>query len=184
MLKPLYVRELTSNEKAALEQGLKSKSGFKVKRCQILLSSVGGKKAQTISREVHCSDQTVRNVIRAFEQEGLACLVEKSHARHDLAPEIDERGQTRLRELVKDSPREHGHPSSLWTRALLAQTLHQEKLTTKVVSVSALGRALKQAGVNWRRAKKWLRSPDVHYERRKKDEIGSKPSLPDEPTGC
>lgn len=183
MLKPLYVRELRPNEKAELGQGLKSKLAFKVKRCQILLSSAAGKKAQTIAREVHCSDQTVRNVIRAFEREGLACLVEKSHARHDLAPEIDERGQARLRELVKDSPREHGHPSSLWTREMLAETLHQEKLTTKVVSVSALGRALKQAGVNWRRAKRWIRSPDEHYSRRKKDEIGSKPSVPNGMTG-
>ena len=67
---------------------------------------------------------------------------------------------------------------------MLAQTLHQEGLTKKQVSVSALGRALKQAGINWRRAKKWSRSPDAHYERRKKDEIGSKPSVPDGQTGC
>ena len=178
MKKAKYVRELSQTEKEELEQGLKSRSAFKVRRSQIILSSASRKKPSEIAQQLHCSDQTVRNVIRAYEEEGAGCLEEKSHVRQDQSPEIDEAGQERLKGLIKDSPREYGHPSSIWSRQRLAQTLHQEGITKKVVSERTLGRALKAAGINWRRTKRWIHSPDKHYGRRKKDEIGSKPSVP------
>ena len=82
-MKPIYVRNLTEEEIRQLKQGLQSESAFTMRRCQILLKSHEGKKAQEIAREVLCSDQTVRVAINAFAKEGVACLGEKSHARHD-----------------------------------------------------------------------------------------------------
>jgi hypothetical protein len=35
-MKALYVRELSEEEKAALEKGLQSKTAFTVRRCQIV----------------------------------------------------------------------------------------------------------------------------------------------------
>jgi hypothetical protein len=63
--------------------------------------------------------------------EGLSCLVEKSHARHDQAPMIDEIGCGRLLELVRLSPRTFGHHTSVWTRPLLAHQLHKEGHTSQ-----------------------------------------------------
>ena len=172
-MRPLYIRSLTKQEKEVLQRELKApSSGFSLKRCQILLSSAAGKKANQIAQELHCSDQTVRNAIKSFEEEGQASLKEKSHARYDMRAEIDEAGLARLRELVRQSPRDCKYETSVWTRPLLAQQLHQEGLSATVVSNTTLGEALKRAGINWRRAKKWIRSPDQHYGRRKKDEIG------------
>jgi len=169
-MKPLYVRELTTEEIKTLTQGLRSPSAFTVRRSQILLKSHEGQKAQVIAQALHCSDQTVRMAIRAFNQEGLGCLVEKSHARHDQAPMIDEGGCERLQELIRLSPRTFGHETSVWTRPLLAQQLHQEGHTTREVSASSISNALARKKISWRRAKKWIHSPDPHYDHRKKDE--------------
>lgn len=169
-MRPLFVRKLTVEEVKRLEQGLQSPSAFTVRRSQILLKSNQGQKAQEIAAALLCSDQTVREAIRAFHQEGVACLQEKSHARHDEQALIDERGAARLRELIRLSPRTLGHETSVWTRPLLAQQLHQEGHTSRQVSASTITGVLKQMGISWQRAKNWIRSPDEHYEHRKKDE--------------
>jgi DNA-binding CsgD family transcriptional regulator len=103
-MKSIYVKELSQEEHSILCKGVQSSSGFTVRRCQILLSSAAGKSARQIASELHCSDQTVRNAIRAYEQEGLNCLQEKSHARHDEQSAFDEAGQERLREVIRLCP--------------------------------------------------------------------------------
>ena len=171
-MRPLYVRELTTQEIEILNQGLHSPSAFTVRRSQILLKSHAGQKAKAIAQALHCSDQTVRVAIRAFHLEGVACLVEKSHARHEQSPMIDEAGCARLQELIRLSPRTFGHNTSVWTRPLLAQRLHQEGYTTRAVSATSISNALDRLGISWRRAKRWIHSPDAHYEHRKKDATG------------
>lgn len=169
-MRPLFVRQLTKEEIKRVEHGLQSPSAFTVRRSQILLKSNQGQKAQEIAEALLCSDQTVREAIRAFHKEGLGCLEEKSHARHDEQALIDEAGAERLRELIRLSPRTFGHETSLWTRPLLARQLHQEGHTSRQVSPSSITGVLKQRGISWQRAKNWIRSPDAHYEHRKKDE--------------
>jgi transposase len=137
-----------------------------------LLKSHERLKPQAIAQSLHCSDQTVRVAIHAFNLEGLACLAEKSHARHDQAPLINAAGGERLQELVRLSPRTFGHETSVWTRPLLAQQLHQEGYTSSAVSVTSISNALARVGISWRRAKHWIHSPDAHYDHRKKDETG------------
>ena len=171
-MRPLYVGELTTQEIETLKQGLHSPSAFTVRRSQILLKSHEGQKAQAIAQALHCSDQTVRVAIRAFHLEGVGCLVEKSHARHDQSPMIDEAGCARLEELVRLSPRSFGHHTSVWTRPLLAQQLDQEGYTARAVSATSISNALDRLGISWRRAKRWIHSPDPHYDHRKKDAIG------------
>jgi transposase len=170
-MRPLYVRKLTTEEIETLTQELRSPSAFTVRRSQALLKSNEGQKAEAIAQALHCSDQTVRMAIHAFNAEGLACLVEKSHARHDQSPMIDEAGSERLKELVRLSPRTFGHETSVWTRPLLAQQLQQEGHTVSQVSVTSVSNALKRVGISWRRAKQWIHSPDPHYDHRKKDEM-------------
>jgi DNA-binding CsgD family transcriptional regulator len=170
-MRPIYVRELSAEERETLRAGLKSKSAFTMRRSQILLHSAEKKSASEIAKEVHCSEQTVRNALYAFEQEGLFCLREKSHARHDQKPAFSEAGVNRLKEIIRLSPRLFGHETSLWTRELLAETCSQEGLTPHRVSKTLLTDTMKAAGIEWRRARKWIRSPDPAYELRKKDAI-------------
>lgn len=172
MKQPIFVRELSEEERKALKDELRSSSGFTVRRSQILLSSAAGKQAQEIAEAVHCSDETVRKTIRAFEAEGLSCLRPKSRARLDQKPAFCEAGLERLKEMIRLSPRAFGHETSVWTRKLLAQSCHQEGLTQAVLSQTAMTGYLQRAGVDWRRAKKRKQSPDRRYAERKKDETG------------
>jgi hypothetical protein len=146
-MKPIYVRELTDEERRTLEKGLHSSSAFVIRRCQMLLSSAAGKTANQIGTELHCSGQGVRKAIHAF----------------------DAGGRERLRELIRLSPRQFGHETSVWTLALLAETCQSEGIALRPVNADNLGYVLRDMGIEWRRAKNWLRSPDAHYEHRKKD---------------
>jgi transposase len=168
-MKPLYVRKMTAEVVKQLQQGLRSSSAFTVRRSQILLKNQAGQKAQEIAQEIHCSDQSVREVIRAFESEGLKCMQEKSRARLDQQALIDAAGIERLREIIKLSPRTFGYETSVWTRPLLAEVLYKEGFTKRVISPSTITESLKRVGIAWRRAKDWVRSSDPLYEHRKKD---------------
>ena len=170
-MRPIYVGKLSKEQTKALKAGLRSPSAFTVRRCQILLKSAKWQNAKQIAQQLHCSDQAVRNVIRAYQQEGLACLQEKSHARHDEQVNIDEQGGVRLKEIIRLSPRTFDYETSVWSRPLRAEVLHQEGYTSQVVSPSTITAALQRVGIAWRRAKKWVHSPDPHYQHRKKDEI-------------
>ena len=170
-MRPIYVRDLGAEERKALRDGLSSKSAFTMRRSQILLHSAEKKRASVIARGVRCSSQTVRNVLQAFEREGLICLHEKSHAPHDTRSAFDEAGVTRLKEIIRLSPRLFGYETSLWTRKLLAKTCHEEGLTAHRVGKTTMTDTLKGAGIEWRRARQWIQSPDPAYERRKKDVI-------------
>ena len=83
---------------------------------------------------------------------------------------IEEQGQKRLVELIKLSPRSLTHDMSVWTRGMLAKQIFKEGYTSRQVSVTVITNVLQNQGIRLRRAKHWLHSPDVHYERRKKEE--------------
>jgi transposase len=150
----------------------------------MLLSSAAGKRANQIAAELHCSGQGVREVLHAFEREGIGCLREKSHARREPQSAFDEAGRDRLRELIRQSPRQFGHETSVWTLALLAETCEGEGIASRSVSADNVGSVLREMGIDWRRAKHRIRSPDGHYAHRKKDETSSNPGLPAERIGC
>ena len=172
IMRAIYVGHLTEQEKEMVEKGLQSSSAFTVRRSQIIHKSEKWQSASQIAKELHCTDQTVRNAIRAYQQQGVECLQEKSHARPDQQAYISEAGVDRLKEIIRLSPRTFGYETSLWSRELLAQVLYQEKHSPKQVCPSTITGALQRADISWRRAKKWIRSPDPAYQRRKKDGIG------------
>lgn len=162
-MKAVYVRELTQEEKQALQKGLHSNSAFTVRRCQMLLDSAEGLKARQIGERLHCSDETVRAAIHAFHQEGVACLQAKSHHPHSAVFSFSADALARLPDIVATSPRAYGLAHSLWSLERLAQVCHQAGLTATVVSYETVRDALQRAGINWKRARKRMRSTDQAY---------------------
>ena len=162
-MKALYVRALTPEEAQALETGLRSNSGFTVRRCQILLSSAKGLKAQAIAEQLHCSDETVRATIHAFHEEGLVCLREKSNRPHSARFRFSAEALAQLPDIVASSPRAYGQEHSLWSLERLAAVCHQEGLTETQVSYETMRDALQRAGINWKRARKRMQSSDAAY---------------------
>jgi transposase len=163
MQAPVLVRPPTDEECRALVAGLRSADAFVLRRCQIILASARGERAPAIARSLGCSDQTVRNAIRAFDRDGLAALVEGSSRPHTVHAAFDAASAERLRALLHRSPRDFGHPSSVWTLELAAETAFAEGLTATRVSDETVRATLARLGVRWRRAKHWITSPDSAY---------------------
>jgi transposase len=172
MRTPIYVRAITEQERKRLEEGLRSKDAFVLRRCQILLASRRGQRAPAIAEAVGCDDETVRAVIRAFNERGVEALQRRStrpeHIQAAFSPEQAER----LKELLHRKPREFGQPTSLWTLALAAEVSFAEGLTEIRVSGETIRATLKRLGVTWKRAKQWITSPDPAYVRKKTHETG------------
>jgi transposase len=172
-MKPLHVRDLLHEEHAALQRGLRSVSAFTVRRCQILLMSADERLTpRQIAQRLRYSDQCIRDAIRAFEEQGLDCLQEKSRARCDDQSAFDATGVERLKEIIRLPPRTFGYETSLWTLKLLAEVCFKEGLTERLVSPDTVSRALRRVGIAWRRAKHWIRSPDKYYAEKKSGAIG------------
>lgn len=169
MRKPIFVRPISDAEREKLEAGLRSSDAFVLRRCQILLaSSERGENAYQIARSLGCDPQTVRNAIHKFDEEGLeAALGEGSSRPHTVHAAFDEGRAEKLKELLHRSPRESGKPSSLWTLEMAAEVSFEQGLSEKRVSGETIRATLARMGVRWRRAKRWITSPDPEYERKK-----------------
>ena len=166
MRPPIYVRPLTDAEFTALQQGLRASDAFTVRRCQILLASARAERAPDIARALRCGDQTVRNAIREFNAEGLASLQRESSRPKTVVPLFDRDRAEQLRALLHRSPRDFGHPTSVWTLALAARTCVAVGITPYLVSIETIRTALRLLGLSWQRAKHWITSPDPAYTKK------------------
>jgi transposase len=150
-----------------LAAGLGSADAFTLRRCQIVLASARGERAATIAGHLGCSDQTVRNAIHAFDRDGVAALAAGSSRPHTIHAAFDATGAERLRGLLHRSPREFGHATSVWTLALLAETVCAEGLIATRITGETIRATLERRGIRWRRAKDWITSPDPAYTQKK-----------------
>jgi hypothetical protein len=164
---PLYVRALTDAEREALEAALRSSDAFVLRRAQILLASARGQGVGEIAPLVGYSGQAVRQIIHAFEQQGMAALERHSTRNHTLYYCFDTAGAEALRALLHKSPRTFGKETSVWTLPLVAEVAYAQGLTAWRVSDETIRATLARMGVRWMRAKHWLTSPDPEYVQKK-----------------
>ena len=163
-----FVRTLTPAERQHFQQGLRSADAFTLRRCQILLASAAGQTPAGIARTLGCTPATVRNTIHAFAREGLDCLREKSSRPHSARPLLGASLADPLKEVLHQRPRAFGKPTGVWTLDLVAEVCHAKGWTAHVVAGETVRQALKRLGIAWRRAKRWITSPDPAYARKKK----------------
>lgn len=159
MREPIFVRPLSDDERKTLKAGLRSPDAFVLRRCQILLASAEGRTAYQIARTFGCHDQTVRNAIYKFNEEGLEGALSKGSRRpHTIHAAFDQEQAAKLKEMLHRSPREFGKPSGLpldlgdGRRGELGGGPHQEQaskwrdhpgyLVEKVGGALAAGQAL------------------------------------------
>jgi transposase len=160
---PIFVREPSDAERARLEAALRASDAFTVRRAQIVLASAEGCRPRTIARGLRCATQTVRNGIRAFNAGGLAALAAGSSRPKSAAPVLGAAERERLRAILHQPPRALGHARSTWTLDLLAREAHGQGLSPTVLSGETIRQGLLRPGVGWKRAKRWLTSPDPAY---------------------
>jgi transposase len=167
MRKPIFVRELTEEEHEQLSQGLRSSEPFTVRRSQIILSSARGERVPRIAEFLGCDDQTVRNAIVAFNEQGEAALEMGSRRPKTIHPIFSDEGLEKLKAMLHRSPRDFGKETSVWTLELAAEVSFAEGITVRQVSDDCVRHALKRLKVSWKRAKHWITNPDPGYERKK-----------------
>jgi transposase len=172
MKTPIYVRDLTVEEQERLKQGLRSKDGFEVRRSQIVLASGRKVTARKIARNLNCDDQTVRNVIKQFNKNGLEVLKAKSNRPHNIKSTFTDENIEQLKDILHQSPRNFGKETSIWTLDLLAEVSYSKKVAEVWVTGEAVRQALKRFGVSWSRAKNWINSPDPAYMLKKNSVTG------------
>ena len=166
MRPPIFVRPLTDTEHLALEDGLRSPDAFTFRRSQILLASALARIPAEIGASFGCCEQTVRNVVHAFNERGLGAIDRLSCRPKTIQYIFDEPTTLALRDLLHRSPRDFDQPTSVWTLELAAQVCYREGLTDYVVSHETVRQALLRLGVRWRRAKHWITSPDPEYAKK------------------
>jgi DNA-binding NarL/FixJ family response regulator len=113
MKPPIYVRPLSADEQQQVKAGLRSSAAFTVRRCQVLLASARGQRPAQIARNLGCATQSVRNAIRAFHTQGLACLQAQSRRPKRTRVILDAQKREQLRALLHESPRTFGKPRSV-----------------------------------------------------------------------
>src|SRR3954454_15964510 len=149
MKPPLFVRPLSDSQRVTLREGLRSADAYTLRRCQVLLASDRGERPAQIAAALGCSSQAVRNALRAFAADGLACLRPKSKRPktiHDAWPKARDED---LRALLHQSPRNCGKPTSLWTLELAAQVCFEKGWTERRLTGEAIRQVLKRLGVGW-----------------------------------
>ena len=121
MRKCIQILNIKEEELCELRSKLSHCNSFVVRRCQIVLASSRGESPAKIALEVGCSDQGVRNVIKAFNQGGLNCLERQSPRPKTIEPLIKDSQLERLQEILHQSPRLYGKARSQWTLNHLAE---------------------------------------------------------------
>lgn len=171
MRPPIFVRPLTAAEQEQLQAGLQSPDALTLRRCQIVLASARGERAPQIASWLGCNEQTVRNTVHAFNEQGVVALRPGSRRPHRTQAAFSPAAAQRLRALLHQSPRCFDLPTSVWTLEWAAQVSFEQGLTAERVSDETIRATLVRLGVGWTRAKEWITSPDPAYQRKKGQEI-------------
>jgi transposase len=168
----MYVRPLSADEQQQLKAGLRSSDAFTVRRCQLLRASARGQRPSQMARHLGGATQSVRHASRAFHPQGLACLQAQSRRPKRTRVILEAQKREQLQALLHESPRTFGKPRSIWTLGFGAEGCCERGLTPYRVSLENIRQALKRLGVNGRRAKRWLTSPDPQSRRKKSAATG------------
>jgi hypothetical protein len=167
MRKPIFVRPIRDDERPALEAGLHSADAFVLRRCQIILASERRKRAPEIAQDVGCDADSVLDIIHAFNDNGVQALIRKSSCPHKTYPAFAADQREQLRTLLHKSPSLFGKSTDMWTLDLAAEVSFSQGLTKEQVTGETIRATLARMGIQWRRVKGWIKSPDPEYTRKK-----------------
>ena len=165
----IYVRDLTEEEQQTLIAGLRSSDAFVLRRSQILLASTRGESASSIAKALSCDEQTVRHAIHDFNQTGPCALQAGSSRPHHLATVLRaDVTAEQFKTVLHRPPRDFGFQTSLWTLELLVKQCVRLGWMGRPVSIETMRQTLGRLGINWKRAKRWITSPDPLYQQKKR----------------
>jgi transposase len=158
---PVRARRLTDQEGQRLQQIVRrGKHGsIRVRRAMIIMASSSGTPAPAIARLVAADEDTVRDVIHAFNAKGLAALDPQwAGGRPRLISDVA------IQVIVTTAttrPEKLGQPFTRWSVRKLAAYLAGQGT---VVSRERLRQLLHQRGISFQRTRTWKESADPEKE--------------------
>ena len=163
MAKYLYAQNVTQEELLELQR-FKKKGAKEFVRGRIIELSSNGQHPDEIAKAVGKSTGRVREWIRRFNKERITGLVAKKSTGR--TRKFSDNIRHQVRAIISDEPSEYGIPKSRWTLADICET------SVKLGLVNSISKEQIRhlfAEINWTytKAKKWQRSPDPHYRRRR-----------------
>lgn len=156
------LRPFTAEEQASLEKLRRSRTAAQqhVERATILLLYAANEPVAIIAASVKRRPETVWNVVKRFNQHGLASLQDVPRSGRPLTYGEAVRGH--LVVTAKTHPQQLGLPYSQWTLDRLVEYVHYQLKVP--ISRSQLGAILEQEGLKWYQEKTYFtESPDPQF---------------------
>src|SRR5512144_963037 len=160
MSEPVRARRLSDAEGQRLQQIVRrGKHGsIRVRRALIVLASSSGTPVPAIARLVAADEDTVRDVIRAFNERGLAALDPQWAGGRPRR--ISTEDEQFIIETASARPRKLRQPFTHWSLRKLADYLHDNPIRQVRVGRERLRQILHQHYVSFQRTRTWKESTD------------------------
>jgi transposase len=160
MAEPVRARRLTDEEGRRLQQIVRrGKHGsIRVRRAMIIMASSSGTPVPAIARLVAADEDTVRDVVHAFNEKGLAALDPRwAGGRPRLISDDD------VEVIVTAAitrPEKLGLPFTHWSLRKLAAYLARDATGPVAIGRERLRQILHQRGISFQRTRTWKESRD------------------------
>jgi transposase len=131
----------------------------RLRRAGIVLASVQGRSAGEIAVMFAATENYVREVIHAFNDQGFAALDPKWSGGRPA--KFGPAARELICRIARSDPHTLGQPFTTWSLAKLAAYLRERHRL--VVSAETARRVLRKAGITWQRTKTWKASRDPDF---------------------
>jgi transposase len=164
MAEPVRVRRLTDAEGQTLQRIVRrGKHGsIRVRRALIIMASASGTTVPAIAGLVQADQDTVREVIHAFNQQGLAALDPRWAGGRPRR--ITAEDEAFIVQAATTRPEKLGRPFTHWSVRKLAGYLADNPLRVVAVGRERLRQLLRHHKISFQRTRTWKESTDPERE--------------------
>ncbi len=164
MAERVRARRLTDEEGRRLQQVVRrgKRGSTWVRRAVIIMASASGTPAPAIARLVTADQDTVRDVIHAFNEQGLDCLDPKWAGGRPRR--ITDDDIAHIVATAKTRPRKLGRPFTHWSVRKLADYLAGDPARRVQIGRERLRQILRSVGISFQRTRTWKDSTDPDKE--------------------
>src|SRR6202158_2507182 len=147
----IYARDLTPEEGRRVQHEIRhGKDTIMLKRCQVVLSSAQSSTVQEIAELTLLSEYHIREIIRMFNQGGLAAIRPKKGGNRTL--KFTEEEKASVAELAQMPPKVLGYPFNSWSLSKLQQAIDERDiLNGKTMSDEEIRLILRERGISYQR---------------------------------
>ena len=161
----LYARAPSTAESKELSRWLKRpRNAVQMRRGQLISLSAQGTRVQEISATLYLHEEYTRELIRQYNEEGLAALRTRAHPGRP--PKLTPEDESIVVETAKMPPQALGQPFNQWSLRKLTDHLVGRQLIPAVSHVT-VGKVLDQHKITYQRTRTRKESNDPKFRCKK-----------------